>query len=295
MMLVLFHAEDLRNQIQDAHEAHERIKRALAGRQGGDPKAQAELESEPGPNKRLSRAFKALIRDGVITEVERKGIEPALAFRNDIAHDLHILTADLSNERWARDLVQVREFQKTEDQRPLSGLSKLKPLHLPQHDYDALDKIRAFSKLLSQRVREQQRASSIRMVSMAFSAAERVYDAELKRLDRIIDRLLNERDAEDEALRREVDLRGTGLEDFDSPGHPYSSYDDGRLTKRGVEICYRLFDLGKSPLAVANLFRISLVSARKRLGMWKALGGKERPAVDLDALPRRVFYLDYDD
>ena len=91
---------------------------------------------------------------------------------------------------------------------------------------------------------------------------------------------------------------------MDIPDFPRTISDTRRLwfvcsvtgmTKRGVEICYRLFDLGKSPLAVANLFRISLVSARKRLGMWKALGGKERPAVDLDALPRRVFYLDYDD
>jgi hypothetical protein len=27
----------------------------------------------------------------------------------------------------------------------------------------------------------------------------------------------------------------------------------GHLTKRGAEICYRLFDLGKSPMAVAYL------------------------------------------
>jgi len=51
------------------------------------------------------------------------------------------------------------------------------------------------------------------------------------------------------------------------------------LTQRGEEICYRLFDKGKSPMAVAHLMGISLKAARKRHGMWQATGGVNRPVL----------------
>jgi hypothetical protein len=177
----------------------------------------------------------------------------------------------------------------------MDGLKPLKKLHLPEYDYDALDKIRAFQKLLMRRIHEKQRVISLSMNSVTFRAAERVYEGEMKRLEKVIQRLIKQRNSENAALRNEVDLTGAGLEDENAPGHPYSTYDDHRLTKRGVEICYRLFDLGKSTLAVAHLFAISLDAARNRRKLWLAVGGKERLAVDLDALPKRRFYRHYDD
>jgi len=54
------------------------------------------------------------------------------------------------------------------------------------------------------------------------------------------------------------------------PRHPLNRYDDGRLTGCGVEICYRLFDIGKSAMAVVHLTGLSLVAACKRQRMWIA-------------------------
>jgi ketosteroid isomerase-like protein len=71
------------------------------------------------------------------------------------------------------------------------------------------------------------------------------------------------------------------------PYHPWNQFGDNRLTKRGIEICHRLFDLGKSEMAVALLTRLSLLAAKKRKKMWVQLGGKARKKVDIDALPYR--------
>ena len=64
-------------------------------------------------------------------------------------------------------------------------------------------------------------------------------------------------------------------------GRPHSYGDDyipatGHLTKRGAEICYRLFDLGKSPMAVAYLMGMTLRSAERRQRSWSKAGGASR-------------------
>jgi DNA-binding NarL/FixJ family response regulator len=66
--------------------------------------------------------------------------------------------------------------------------------------------------------------------------------------------------------------------DFD-PKDPANKYEIGglmKLTPRGIEICYRLFDAGKSRYAVATLMGISFGAATHRLDAWKKLGGVER-------------------
>lgn len=86
-----------------------------------------------------------------------------------------------------------------------------------------------------------------------------------------------------------------GTPDQEQHCHPLNQYDNKCLTQRGEEICYRLFDKGKSPMAVAHLVGVSLKAARKRHGMWRATGGVNRPVVDLSTLPERKFYRRYDD
>ena len=49
-----------------------------------------------------------------------------------------------------------------------------------------------------------------------------------------------------------------------------------KLTPRGVEICYRLFDAGKSRYAVATTMNISFGAANHRYEVWKKLGGVNR-------------------
>jgi hypothetical protein len=66
--------------------------------------------------------------------------------------------------------------------------------------------------------------------------------------------------------------------DFD-PKDPANKYEIGglmKLTPRGIEICYRLFDAGKSRYAVATLMGISFGAATHRLDAWNKLGGASR-------------------
>lgn len=90
-------------------------------------------------------------------------------------------------------------------------------------------------------------------------------------------------------------LSGTELVDEFHPRNLYARYDNGRLTKRGVKICYRLFDRNESTLAVAYLLDLSLSATRNRKKLWQAAGGTKRPSIDLASLPRRRFYAKYND
>jgi DNA-binding NarL/FixJ family response regulator len=57
---------------------------------------------------------------------------------------------------------------------------------------------------------------------------------------------------------------------------------DGKLTPRGVEVCYRLFDAGKTRYAVALAMNISFGAATHRLDAWKKAGGRDRKKTRLD-------------
>jgi DNA-binding NarL/FixJ family response regulator len=63
------------------------------------------------------------------------------------------------------------------------------------------------------------------------------------------------------------------------PKDPANKFEVGglmKLTPRGIEICYRLFDAGMSRYAVAQLMNISFGAASHRLAAWKNLGGPNR-------------------
>lgn len=55
-----------------------------------------------------------------------------------------------------------------------------------------------------------------------------------------------------------------------------------KFTPRGVEICYRLFDAGKSRYAVATAMDISFGAANHRYEAWKRIGGLNRTKQPLD-------------
>lgn len=59
------------------------------------------------------------------------------------------------------------------------------------------------------------------------------------------------------------------------PGNPLNKV--GRnLSPRGVEVCYRLFDQGKTRYAVAQALNISYGAANYRCYTWEKLGGRNR-------------------
>lgn len=69
--------------------------------------------------------------------------------------------------------------------------------------------------------------------------------------------------------------------EFD-PGDPANKGEDGKLTERGIEICYRLFDRGENRNQVATLMNISFTAATHRYLTWKKLGGPQREKLPLD-------------
>jgi hypothetical protein len=49
------------------------------------------------------------------------------------------------------------------------------------------------------------------------------------------------------------------------------------LTDRGLEVCYRLFDQGKTIYAVKEAMKISYGAAKYRQDTWTKAGGMDRP------------------
>ena len=67
-----------------------------------------------------------------------------------------------------------------------------------------------------------------------------------------------------------------------APKDARNKFADGKLTPRGVEICYRFFDAGRTRYAVAEAMGISYGAATHRLDAWKKAGGSEREKLSLD-------------
>jgi hypothetical protein len=68
------------------------------------------------------------------------------------------------------------------------------------------------------------------------------------------------------------------------PGDAANKGADGKLTDRGIEICYRLFDRGENRNQVATLMEISFTAATHRYHAWQKLGGPQR---EKQALPSK--------
>lgn len=190
---------------------------------------------------------------------------------------MHELVSDISTESFARTL---SEF----------GSERVKAF-----DYEAVERLQHFRKKLSNLYKTHHYASTISMNGLLFESAERTFLAEIKALRRKIRNLARARQTEINALNAEIQQHNSISEDDNYPRHPLHQYDNKKLTLRGVEFCYRLFDNGRSPMAVAHLMGMSLHAARKRRKMWEIAGGAGRQIADMDSLPRRKFYRNHDD
>jgi hypothetical protein len=210
------------------------------------------IQLAPGTKKPLEEALKRLAAAQVITESERIEIEKLVDYRNHIAHRLEELNADIGHTRCAKDFARFRS----------AG---------PKYDYAAVKRLCFYRKLLSKRTQSNY-IQQLSMAPLLFETTERALKLGLRRLRRTIDRQFAARKLENVNLHAELSLDGTGLTDDLHPNHPLNQYESGNLTARGVDVCYRLFDFGKSPMAVAHLMQISLTAATKRKKMWQAAG-----------------------
>ena len=226
--------------------------------------------TERQQGKKLKTAFAHAIKIGMFAVAEADEVRELLEYRNDIAHRIHLVMSDVSRSYAAAAYVSFTA---------------------PAYKGDALERLRKYRESLWKRT-QGRLLLTISMDGMLFELAERTYEAELKRLDRLIQAQIRRELARAKAINAELDLRGTELVDDLDPRFPLNHHhgriyrDDyvpptGHLTKRGVEICYRLYDMGKSPIAVAYLMGMSLRGAENRQRGWIKSGGLQRARADV--------------
>jgi hypothetical protein len=63
------------------------------------------------------------------------------------------------------------------------------------------------------------------------------------------------------------------------PQDPRNKTPDGKLTERGVAVCYHLFDQDKTRYAVSHAMDISFGAATYRYNAWQKAGGKKRQKI----------------
>jgi hypothetical protein len=225
--------------------------------------------------KSRDKTLQDLVYSQIITPPEKSEILQLVNDRNVIAHELQSLFLDLSHEAFKYGVAD----------------------YMRRHRHDAVETLRRYLKRFNSiPVLGIYRLQENDLARFHFEFAERTLLAEIVRLERKIKKLAKARSVAIKAVNQEIrSLAADGFTGEMHPDHPLNRYDNGRLTQRGAEICYRLFDVGKSAIAVAHLFRMSLVAARKRQRSWLAVGGKARPKVEVPTLPKRRFYRRYDD
>ncbi len=228
------------------------------------------IEHDGKQGKKLREAFRYAVSTGILTVSEADELVGLLSYRNDIAHRIHLVMADVTR---------------------LYGASELLAYFQTTYKGHALDRLRAYRKSLWGRTKHM--VHTISMDGLMFDHAERVYEEELQRLDRLIQKQINRERQRIETIRSELDLSDTELVGELDPRFPLNFHsngvddgpDTGHLTKRGVEICYRLFDMGKSPLAVAYLMGMSLRAVQTRQKRWVEAGGPNRTRSAIERVP----------
>ena len=142
--MILYYAEELKQRVVDCVRSTDTMRAAL--------RVTGTIERVPrGVKQEHKKAINALVDDGLLTPDERLEINKLVNFRNTIAHELHNLTADLSNEQVVRDVL-------------INGSAR------PSHDYSAVDRIRYFLKLLDRRIVQHGYVVSLRFDWLLFHA-----------------------------------------------------------------------------------------------------------------------------
>ena len=254
MVIILFNVENLKrfvlNSIKSTDKFRDRDKQRIP----------------IGTKNEFKKACSALVNDGILSQEESDEVRRLVDYRNDIGHRIHLLTCDLSRSPIVEDFLQW------------SG-------NAVKYDYQALKRLKYFR----EKIWRGMRSRYIMVVSVEghlFEAAEKTYQNELRRLEQKITRQIALREVEIQNLNAELSFDESGiLENFDPNheinepseslrtlsllNHPLNKAANGTLTKRGIEICYWLFEHNKSTLAVACLMQISHRSAVNRRRAWE--------------------------
>lgn len=252
MILVMFYAENLKRTVVHLIQATDDIRIRIHGANATPPRV------PPGTKNPVDKALSVLVADAAITAAEKEELVKLIDYRNFISHQVHNLLADVGGS-----------FAHKHAEYPASGT--------PKYDGTAVKRLRHFRRRIDGLYRTHHYVGTVSFDYLAFEAAEKTFLQEIRRLRHKIARLTLIRRGQVKAVGSELSLEGTGLEGDNGPGHPLNRHAsgerwDGRLTKRGIEIVYKLFELGKSSMAVAHLTGLSFAAVRKRRKMWAALG-----------------------
>ena len=188
-----------------------------------------------------------LVSDGILTQEESDDLQDIIDYRNQIAHSIQNLTFDISNETLSEIHIEFKGVK---------------------YDYEALKRLEAYRAKIHTLLPSKY-ILSLGFNSLLFESAEYTYKLELKRLDSKIRHLLVIRNDEIKAIKSELNTIDQELINEIQPYHTANVLPNGQLSKRGVDCCYTLFEIGLSNLAVSHLMRISYVSITKRRKRWE--------------------------
>ncbi len=253
MMLTLFYAEELKQFLVGTIKATDHWRRDPAKKwfPKGPPHYRAIVER--------------LAKDGYLTDDQQDEIIKIVEYRNNIAHELQNMTFDVSRSTYMRGMREVAK---------------------PKYDYGMLERAKFYRRFLPDTAMRRNFVSELSMNASWFRSAEQTYERELKLLEKKIIAQQNVRKGKLGKLQAELKLPDDLPEEL-WPYHPANERTNGTLNPRGVEIAYRLFDQGKSTLAVGYLMHISKKALDAHYKTWLRLGGKDRPPVELPDLYER--------
>ena len=273
LTLVLYYKDVIERSILDQIECHDCWK--------AERDSSFQPRAPKSAKRRLEKSLSAMVSDGALSKSERDQIMRTNGFRNDIGHRIDHLFADLEQSRFSgrwvdaeyRKLANIREF-----------------------DHQAVQQMKQIQMILDRTCRTHY---SIRTFSdrgyLMFSSTEKTLSAEIRKSRRKLQSLAIERKNSIEQLNQELKCGFQLLDKLREQRYFSIRFDLGKMTARGQEFCYRLFDEGVSDLAIAHVFKMKLRSIQSRKRTWRRLGGLVRPKPDWETIPAIITPSRFDD
>lgn len=248
MALVLYFAEELKFEILDMIQNRE----AFLARFSREHSQRIKADTK----RKVEKALKFMVSDGAISKREKEMVEKFFNFRNDIGHRVDHLFADLEQSRFLADTL-------TDEKRT--------HLKIRSFDHSAIDQMKAIEDVLIRIRRSHYRFGTYKIRGHAlFSSSKKVLEIENRALIKRIGKLLQQRQKDVTILSAEIE-KGHELQTiFYNKGYFQLRHERGRMTLRGREFCFSLFDSGLSDLAIAHLFEMKLRSIRSSRKKWLA-------------------------
>lgn len=273
LTLVLYYKEDIQRSIIDKIECHDHWKAKL------EPSFQQ--RAPEGAKRRLDKALKAMVSDGAISEDERKKIVKVFNFRNDVGHRIDHLFSDLEQGRFS-GRVANEDFRK---------IAKIQ-----EFDHLAVQNMKQIQVVLDRVCRTHYSVGTFSWRGhLLFSSTEKTLSMEIRRSRKKLRSFAIERKKHVEQLNKELKRGFRLLNKFRESRYFDIRFDQGKMTARGQEFCYRLFEEGLSDLAIAHVFAMRLRSIQSRRKAWRKVGGLDRSQRDWEEIPAVLTPSRFDD